>query len=226
MRIVTWTLAGRHRADAVSTVLRRLSPDIVCLPAAPSARRLRKVARMADLEVLAVGGKGPRTAILAADDVRLLSTGQLVLPTEHRRAPDRVVAQAIVGVGGRRFTVAACQLGAQHAERLEHTDALLAFLHSFAAPAIVGCDTNTSPRGDAARMLGEHFTDAWAAVNTTTGATYPTPDPSARRDVVLLDRELEVVACDVPSDAPVDSASLHRPVVADVADVADGSGAP
>lgn len=219
MRIATYTMSGAQHRDALTAVLGKLEAQVVCVVDAPSPRKLRRMARRAGLELVTIAGeKARRTAVLAAADVRVLSTGELVLPADERRARERGVAQAILGVGGVRVAAAACQFGPQFEERERHSVLVLEFLDKLAAPVIFGADFNTSPRGEIPQRFAAVFTDAWEAAGGGVGNTYPTPDPSTRRDMLFLDRDFEVTAAEVFAEPPVDSAALHRPVVVDVAD--------
>jgi len=219
MRVATYTMSGTKHRQPLTSVLQQLQAQIVCVVDAPSPLTLRRMARGAGMDVVvAAGEKSRRTAVLAGPDVRVLSTDELVLPVEERRARDRSVAQAILGIGGIRLAAAACGFGPQFGERDRHSELVLSFLDSVAAPVVFGADFNTSPRGEIPQRFAAVYLDGWEAAGGSVGNTYPTPDPSTRRDMLFLSREFEVVGASVPTDAPVDSAALHRPVVVDVAD--------
>jgi endonuclease/exonuclease/phosphatase family metal-dependent hydrolase len=224
MRVALYTMSGSQPRDALASVLQHLAADVVCVADSPSPRKLRRVARRAGLDVVTVfGEKTRRAAILAGPEVRVLSTGGLTLPVADRRTPDRAVAQAFLGVGGTRIAAAACQFGPQFEERKDHSDLVLEFLDTLAAPVVFGADFNTSPRGEIPQRFAGRYVDAWEASGGGIGSTYPTPDPSTRRDMLFVSAELAVAGAAVPNDPPVDSAALHRPVLVELAPTTDGS---
>jgi endonuclease/exonuclease/phosphatase family metal-dependent hydrolase len=74
-------------------------------------------------------------------------------------------------------------------------------------------DFNATPDAAELAPLWPVLTDAWAvAPGAGTGSTYPAPAASKRIDYVTASAEVEVVATDVP----MDTASDHLPVVADL----------
>lgn len=219
MRLATYTMSGAQHREPLTAVLQHMQAQIVCVVDAPPNRKLRRIARAAGLEIAtSAGDKGRRTAVLADADARILSTGELVLPVEDRRMPNRTVAQAIIGIAGIRIAVAACQFGPQFDEREQHSNLVLDFLDKMAAPVVFGADFNTSPKGEIPQRFAAVYLDGWEAGAGGIGNTYPTPDPSTRRDMLFLGHEFDVTGAIVPADPPVDSASLHRPVIVDVAD--------
>lgn len=216
IRVVTYNVSGGLDTGAVSSVLRRLDPTIVCLLERPGGGRLRSVAKACNLEVVArAGRRGSGTAILASDRVRVLASARVPL-TVPKDVPTREATQAILGVDGLRLSVTAVQFGLRPEVRRTNQEELLAYLDSIDLPKIVGADLNESARAPVATALADAFQDAHSVAGGPGGETYPTSDPSTRQDFVFVDRALRVLTCRVPSEPPVDVASHHRPVLAEI----------
>ncbi|MEX2549441.1 MAG: endonuclease/exonuclease/phosphatase family protein [Nitriliruptoraceae bacterium] len=221
MRLVAYNVSGGLDPGAVGEVLAAIGPEVACLTEAPGGGRLRTLARSAGLEVVArTGRRGSGTAILADSAVRVRATSQVPLITP-RDVPTREATHAILGVGGLGVSVTAVQFGLRPEVRRMNLDELLAFLATIDLPSIIGCDLNESVRSPVAGAFASRYLDAHAVAGTGAGATYPTSDASTRQDFVFVDPALEVTASWVPTDAPVDAASHHRPVVAEVSVSAD-----
>lgn len=217
IRVVAYNVNGALDAIAVGSVLADLEPDVVCLLEAPGRLPLRRIARAASLHLaVRAGRRRLSTAVLVSERARVLSATRHELSTPAG-VPTRPVAQAIVGVGSLRLSVAAVQLGMRPEVREENAAELERILASVEVPSVLGCDLNESPRGIVATRLSEVLQDAFATAGTGRGETYPTPDPSTRQDFVFVDRQLTVSRASVPDRSPIDVASHHRPVVVDLA---------
>lgn len=216
IRVVTYNVSGGLDSEAIGSVLRRLEATIVCLLERPGGGRLRKLARTCDLEVAAKAGrKGSGTAILVNDQVRMLATASVPL-TVPKDVPTREATQAIVGVDGTRISVTAVQFGLRPDVRQTNLEELFAYLDSIELPKVIGADLNGSVRSPVAAALAERYQDAFGVWGSPGGETYPTTDPSTRQDFVFADHRLRVLSCRVPTEPPVDVASHHRPVVAEL----------
>ena len=216
IRVVTYNVSGGLDTEAIASVLRRLDPTIVCVLERPGGGRLRSIAKACDLQVAArAGRRGTGTAILVDDSVRVLATARVPL-TVPKEIPVREATQAIVGVDGVRLSVTAVQFGLRPDVRQTNREELFAFLDSIELPKIVGADVNESVRSSVAASLAQRFQDAFGVWGAPGGETYPTTDPSTRQDFVFADHRLRVMSCRVPSDPPIDVASHHRPVLAEL----------
>lgn len=225
MRLVSYNVSGGLDPVAAGTALREVDATVVCLLELPSTKRLRALLRAADLEIVArAGRRGTGTAILARSEVRVRAT-TLVPLTTPRDVPSRQAAHAIISVGGLGLSVTAVQLGLRPEVRLTNLTELLAFLDSIEQPSVIGADLNASARSPVATGLAARYTDAFDEVGSGLGLTYPTSDPSTRRDFVFVDPRLAVTAAWVPTGEQVDRASHHRPVVVDLEQPATGSDA-
>lgn len=217
IRIVTYNVNGALDAASVSTVLRALAPDVVCLLEAPSRFPLRRLARAAGLTVVERAGRRRlSTAVLVGEHTRLLSHDTFEL-SSPAGVPARHLAHAIVGVGGLRLSVAATQLGMRPEHRETNVAEVERILDAVDLPTVLGADLNESPSGAVATRLAARFQDAFAVAGSGHGETYPTPDPSTRQDFCFVDERLAIERAHVPTEAPIDVASHHRPVVVDLA---------
>lgn len=218
LRVVTYNVSGGLDVRAAAAVLAAVAPHVVCVLEAPAGKRLRRLARGAGLEVAArADRKGGGTAILVDEDevsVRSSSTLTLTTPKDVRT---RRATNVIISGDGLRLSVTAVQLGLRPEVRRTNLDELEAFLRSIDVPTVVGADLNESVRGPVATAMAARYQDAFAVAGTGSGATYPVADPSTRQDFVFVDPSLEVAGAHVATTAPVDVASHHRPVVADLA---------
>lgn len=217
IRVVSYNVNGALDPAAVVRVLERLDPHVVCMVETPARLPLRRIARRAGLTVAATAGRRRLgVAILVAHDARVLSTHRYGL-SRHQGVPDRTAVHAIVGVGGLRLSVLATQLGLRPEVREQHARELLGILGRVDAPGVLGGDLNETPGGPCLTRLTRVLDDTFAVAGEGRGETYPTPDPTARQDYVLVAPTLAVGRTFVPAEPPVDVASHHRPVVAEIA---------
>lgn len=216
MRVAAYNLSGLLDPGATATVLRTLECDLVCAVETPGRLALQRLARRTGLEVVGRAGRGRLTvAVLASDRVRVLSSSHHDL-TRPAGLPPRSCAQVIASVDGVRVAVIAVQLGLRPEARLQHAAELADLVGKIDAFAVVAGDLNEPPGGVATERLGGLLADAYAVAGEGRGATYPNPDPVARRDYVFIAPTLEVTRAWVPDEPPVALASHHRPVVADL----------
>ena len=216
IRVVSWSLGASPAPASVSTVLARLRPDVLLLPDQPSRLQLRRCLSGTDLQPISRQGRGRAGSVVCAGDaVRLVTAAELTLPGPAEGA-ERVASHAIVSVGGRTLSVMAFRLGTDPDARLADAELAASFLDRVEHPDVVGADLAEGPTGPvAAALLGDRI-DAWTVAGVGSGYTYPTPDPIARHDVVLVDAGLPVAAAHVEAGAPVDVAGRHRPVLVEL----------
>lgn len=216
MRLIGYNVSGGLDAVSAGRVLAANAPDVVCLTEIPPAGRLRALARLAGLEIVArAGRRGTGTAILAAGSVLVRAT-TLVPLTTPRDVPSRQAAHAIVHQGGLGLSVTAVQFGLRPEVRRTNLEELLGYLDSIGQPSVISADLNESVRSPVAAGLAARFQDAHAVAGAGAGLTYPTSDPSTRQDFVFVDPSLTVRHAQVLTDPPVDIASHHRPVLVDL----------
>lgn len=209
---------------AVGELLSSLEPDVALLVEIPPRLTLRRLAQEARLRtVVRVGPRRTGAAVLLGEDETSLSTGRLPLASPEG-AVRRAVAHAVVRVAGLRLSVLAFQLGLEPELRRRNARRIQDHLADVDAQAVIGADLNEGPGGAVATALSSSLQDAWAVAGEGPGDTYPTPGPSTRRDYVYVEQTLAVARCWVPSEPPVDVASHHRPVVAELAGEHPGTG--
>ena len=216
IRVVSWSLGASPTPAAVASVLARLEPDLLLLPDAPSRLALRRCLSGTDLQTVSRQGRGRASSVVCAGQrVQLRTAAELVLPGPTEGA-ERVASHAILSVGGRTLSVMAFRLGTDPGARLADAELAADFLDRIEHPAVVGADLAEGPGGPVHDALLGNRIDAWSVAGVGPGLTYPTPDPIARHDVVLVDAGLPVSAAHVEGGAPVDVAGRHRPVVVEL----------
>lgn len=217
IRLVNYNVSGATDAAALAEVLGSLRPDVVCVTEVGGGRSLRRLARQNHLHIAARTGKRRSgVAILTGDRVRVLSHNPHEL-TAPEGAPKRSAALAILGIGALRFAVMTVQFGLRPEVRELNATEVETALAKVEAPVVLAGDFNETPAGPAAQRFADVLQDAFAVAGEGRGETYPNPEPSARRDLVFVGRDLDVLRCWVPSAAPVGVASHHRPVCVEFA---------
>ncbi len=217
MRLVAYNVSGGRDPVTAGRLLATIEPDVVCLTEIPSTDRLKALARFAGLHIVArAGRRGTGTAILATEQVRVRATARVPLTTP-RDVPARQATHAILSLGGLGVSVTSVQFGLRPEVRRTNLGELLDYLATIEQPSVIGTDLNESIRSPVAASLAERLQDAHAVAGSGAGLTYPTADPSTRQDFVFVSRRLQVRAATVPTDAQVQVASHHRPVVVDLA---------
>ena len=219
IRLLTYNVrALRDDADAVSDVIRALSPDVVCVQEAPRFLRWRSkraaIARKAGLVVSTAdreGGLMLMTSLRAA----VVSTHFALLskrPNLHQRA----VCAAVLDFGGVRWTIASVHLSLSPDERQAHLPELWAALEGHGSgPLVVAGDVNEEPAGPVWAELSSRLVDAWTVRGNGPGFTYSASEPRKRIDGIFVDGGVEVLECRVVDDVPgVRVASDHLPVLA------------
>lgn len=216
IRVVHWTLGARPTPRSVATVVARLQPDLLLLPDAPGRAGLRRCLAGTDLTVVARGGRGrAASAVCAGDRVRLRTAAELALDGAGAGS-ERTASHAICTVGGRTLSVLTARFGPDPDGRLADARAVAEFLGQIEHPDVIGVDLGEGPGGPVSEALMGARLDAWTVGGVGTGLTYPTPEPIARHDVILVDAGIPVADAHVESGAPTDVAARHRPVAVDL----------
>ncbi|MFA9445706.1 hypothetical protein [Egicoccus sp. AB-alg6-2] len=215
IRVVAYDLGGPVDVAAAAEVLARLEPSIVCVLELPGRQRLRRLAGRAGLRIAARSGRGGSgTAVLVNPGVAISSSGLVPLTGD---GPSHQAIRVVAGVGGYRLAVTAARFGPPSDEVGTHPIGMTHFLDSSDAPVVVGCGIAIPAHAAVAEVLAERLQDAHALAGTGGGENAPAMHPTSRQDFLFVDPALDVLGSFVPEEAPVEVASRHRPVVADLA---------
>jgi endonuclease/exonuclease/phosphatase family metal-dependent hydrolase len=220
IRLLSYNIrALRDDAEAVSEVIRALSPDVVCVQEAPRFLRWRSkraaVARKAGL-VVTTADRPAGLMLMTSLRASVISTHFVKLskrPDLHQRA----VCAAVLEIDGVAWGIASVHLSLSADERQKHLAELWSAVQSVngEGPLVVAGDINEEPGGPVWTELGTRLVDAWAVSSTGSGLTYSASSPRKRIDAVFVDSGVEVVSCRVVDDVPgVQVASDHLPVLA------------
>src|SRR3954468_3275440 len=217
IRLLTYNIrALRDDADAVSAVIRALSPDVVCVQEAPRFLRWRSkraaIARKAGL-VVATADRPAGLMLMTSLRATVVST-HFALLSKRPKLHQRAVCAAVLDVGGVRWRVASVHLSLSSDERQAHLPELWSTLGGD-GPLVVAGDINEEPGGPVWAELGSRLVDAWEVTKTGAGLTYSAASPRKRIDAVFVDKSVEVLECRVVDDVPgVTVASDHLPLLA------------
>ena len=219
IRLLSYNIrALRDDADAVSDVIRALSPDVVCVQEAPRFMRWRSkraaVARRAGM-VVATADRPGGLMLMTSLRAKVISTN-FVLLSKRPKLHQRAVCAAVLEIGGVRWSVASVHLSLSPDERRLHLPELWAAVDGYDGGAlVVAGDINEEPQGPVWRELGSRLVDAWEVTKTGSGLTYSASSPRKRIDAIFVDHDVEVVECRVVDDVPgVRAASDHLPLLA------------
>jgi len=217
IRLLTYNIrALRDDADAVSAVIRALSPDVVCVQEAPRFMRWRSkraaVARKAGL-VVATADRPAGLMLMTSLRATVVSTN-FVLLSKRPKLHQRGVCAALLDIGGVRWHIASVHLSLSDEERQIHLPELWSAVGTV-GPLVVAGDINEEPGGPVWTELGTRLVDAWETTRTGNGLTYSASSPRKRIDAIFVDKGVEVLECRVVDDVPgVTVASDHLPVLA------------
>jgi endonuclease/exonuclease/phosphatase family metal-dependent hydrolase len=218
VRLLSYNVRSlRDDAEAVSTVIRELKPDVVCIQEAPRFLRWRSkcaaLARESGLYVVTGGRTAGAMLLMASLRVRVISS-QDVLLTKKRGLHQRGLAIAVLEIDGARFGAASMHLDLEPGERRRHVDEVMGRLDRLGAPIVVAGDVNEEPAAPAWRALAAHYQDGWTVAPAGDGDTYSAIKPVKRIDGIFVDPRITVLSCGVPDVAHTEVASDHRPLLA------------
>jgi endonuclease/exonuclease/phosphatase family metal-dependent hydrolase len=218
LRVVAYNVRSlRDERPAAIRVLRELDADVVCVQEAPRFFRWRSknaaLAREAELLYVGGGRTANGVAMLAAHRVDVSSVIEYRLSRTPRQIRRGVVA-ARIHKAGAWCTVASVHLGLDADERLRHRREIVGLVNRYESPVtILAGDINESPGMPTWQALAGEFTDAGAEGNAP---TFSARNPQRRIDGVFVRGPAVVQACWVADGPDAESASDHRPVVADL----------
>src|SRR4051794_30504411 len=123
LRLLTYNIrALRDDADAVSDVIRALSPDVVCVQEAPRFLRWRSkraaIARKAGL-VVATADRPAGLMLMTSLRATVVST-HFALLSKRPKLHQRAVCAAVLELGGVRWHIASLHLSLRDEDRQGH----------------------------------------------------------------------------------------------------------
>jgi endonuclease/exonuclease/phosphatase family metal-dependent hydrolase len=219
LRLLSWNLHGlRDDQQALTSLVRDLDPDVMCVQEAPKFFRWRaKVARLArecGLLYVTGGGTAGGTALLCHLRVDVERSAQLPLSYYRFGWPDRGVAAAVVRTRGARLTVASLHLPLPEVQRLDHVRRALEVVRASGTPtAFAAGDLNERPghvSWDELEREGLHD------LGPGSGHTFPAREPDRRIDGAFGTDDVEVVDYTVVDDDRAVAGSDHRPILVTV----------
>ena len=217
--ILSWNLHGlRDDRRALTSLVRDLDPDVMCVQEAPKFLRWRakgaQLARECGLLYVTGGGTTGGTALLAHLRVDVERSAQLPLSFYRFGWPDRGVAAAVVRKSGVRLAVASLHLPLPEKQRLDHARRVVEVLqaggaeHGFAAG-----DLNERPGRAAWAYFEQH---GLRDLGPHSGHTFPVRNPDRRIDGAFGTGQVEVLDYRVVDDRRAVVGSDHRPVLVTV----------
>jgi endonuclease/exonuclease/phosphatase family metal-dependent hydrolase len=227
VRLLSYNVRSlRDDADAVTRVIRACAPDVACIQEAPRFLRWRSrcawLARRSGLLVVTGGRTAAGNLLLAHQRTRVRQAADVLLPWsvgKHRRG----IAVAVLDIGAARFGVASVHMSLFADERARHLEAILDHLARVPAPHLaVAGDINESPAGKVWPKLADVYRDAYTQRSYGGEFTYSSRRPTDRIDGIFVSSGVEVVGCGVPDVPELESASDHRPVLAELRVPAQG----
>ena len=219
LKILSWNLHGlRDDTQALTSLVRQLDPDVMCVQEAPKFFRWRarvaQLARECGLLYVTGGGTTGGTTLLAHLRVDVERTAELALSRYRLGWPDRGVAAAVLRKSGARLAVASLHLPLPEPERLDHVRRALDVLRAGGAEhAFAAGDLNERPGHTAWTFIEEH---GMRDLGPTSGYTFPAVRPDRRIDGAFATSAVEVVGYDVVDDHRAVVGSDHRPVLVTV----------
>lgn len=213
-RVVVWNVGDAARDTG--EVLRVVHPTIALLPTAGPKGALKRAAAKAGLEVAVhAGSRRTASAVLVRPDVRVLTVREVAL--DDPDGAERTAVVAILGMGdGRRFAATATQFAPGPTAREVNRRQTMDLLDATDAVPLLGCDPNEGPAGDSAQRLATDLRDAWTAAGEGFGATYPNPEPTARRTFLFIGAPVRVGTAEVAAFDAARHAGAFRPLVVEV----------
>ncbi|MEX0989633.1 MAG: endonuclease/exonuclease/phosphatase family protein [Actinomycetota bacterium] len=223
-RVVVYNLKGfRLGREPIAEVLHDLAPDVLLVQESGPRRYLRRLGERLGMEVASDPWSPLRRRVKNAVLVRtpLTIAGHRLdrFPGTERFYP-RGALLADVRAWSVRLRVVSAHLGLVPAERAAHAEMLADLALPLDPPTILGADLNERPGRGAAARLAEALRDVRpqdplpADTGHDQGATFPSDDPSARIDYLLVSEGVGVASARVAVEAGI--ASDHLPLVADL----------
>ncbi len=219
LKILSWNLHGlQDDRAALTSLVRDLDPDVMCVQEAPKFLRWRAraahLARECGLLYVTGGGTTGGTALLAHLRVDVERSAELPLSFYRAGWPDRGVAAAVVRRSGARLAVASVHLPLPETERLTHARRAVEVLRASGAEHVFAAgDLNERPGRAAWSFFEEH---GLCDLGPDSGHTFPAGRPDRRIDGAFATAQVEVLDYTVVDDRRAVVGSDHRPVLVTV----------
>ena len=213
LRVATWNVHGLRAGVApVARVVREQAVDVLLLQESGPRSRLRQLGQELDWIVCADPRAFPRrriqNAVLFSPPAGPVRTrlarfegGSLLHP--------RGALLAETDDGGMAVSV---HLGLRGPERGRHIEHLAELIERSSSRFVIGADLNALPEDPGPAAVARWATDCWAEVGEGTGATFPSPDPTARIDYLFVGPAIRALRAWIVAS----TASDHAMVVAEV----------
>lgn len=219
LRLLSWNLHGlRDDRAALTRIVRRLDPDVMCVQEGPKFIRWRaKAAALAhDCGLLYVtgGGTSGGTTLFVHMRVDVERCAELALSFYRTGWPNRGVAAAVVTKKGAVLGVASVHLPLPESQRLDHVRRAIETLrgggaqHMFAAG-----DLNERPGRQAWQELARQ---GMRDLGPHSGHTFPARNPDRRIDGAFATEQVAAKHYEVVDLPGTEVASDHLPVLVTV----------
>ena len=221
MRVVTYNVRGfRDGRQRVAAVVNRLQPDVLLLQETGSRRALRRfasdVGMRAARDPLSPLRRRVKNAVLIGEAWRFTSI-RLIRHERGKRLYPRGSLVACAAKNDRTLCAVSVHFGLEGAERGRHAHALEGIVAALGGDLVVaGGDLNATPDMPVLRQIVASLRDAWEAVGTGDGATYPAIAPAARIDYVFVGDGPGITGAVVGGEGAAE-ASDHLPLAVDLA---------
>ncbi len=218
LRLLTWNVHGfRAGPDVVAEAVAGQQPDVTFINEAGRRRALNRFARR--LGGQATSGLTWRNPVPNAVVVRppwRVVESRIVRFARSGRLIPRGAVLAHLGTAGVRMWAVSVHLGLSDREREAHARELGDLVAGLTGPVVLGGDLNEGPDGAAATWLSERLWDAFGGQGEGLGHTFPSAEPRARIDYLLLGEGLRPHRVWVEDRPEARAASDHLPLFADV----------
>lgn len=188
LRVATWNVHGlRGGVAAVARAVRDEAIDVLLLQESGPRGRLRELGKELGWIVCA----DPR-----AFPLRRIQNAVLLKPPTSGTVRSRLVRfeggsllhprGTLLAETDDGWTAVSVHLGLRGPERGRHVEQLTEMMEGSSSSFVIGADLNALPEDPGPAAVARWAMDSWAAVGEGTGATFPSPEPTARIDYLFV----------------------------------------
>ena len=220
VRVVVYNVWGfRQGADRVAAAVADHRPDVALIQECGSRRRLKRFARLLEMEGVSTRllplVRQVRNAVLVRPSWRVVSSRLHRFERSQRFYPRGAVI-AVLGRAGYRITAMSVHLGLTPKERVRHARELTD-LAVTDEPVLIGGDLNEGPDGRAASWVADRLWDtSRGAAGHSPAPTFPSADPTVRIDYLFASEHFHVESSTVLDTPASRGASDHLPLLVEV----------